>query len=161
MSAAQGYRLYDARCVDAKLTQTASVCIIDSLCYEDGLINPANYFEGCSVARNMTSWTAVVHHMLKPSDIELTLTGPDQMTVMMTCALPAPAATDLTVDWLMNGVKIFSQTLASGEDHVEKLLLDFIEILAGNPGKLSCQVEDNSVSPPRKMISQETTLVVS
>ena len=74
--------------------------------------------------------------MLKPSEIELTLSGPHPMTIMMTCALPSPAAVDLTVEWYLNDAKVFSQSLAAGEDHVEKFLLDFIKIMGGIPGKV-------------------------
>ncbi|RUS78783.1 hypothetical protein EGW08_013467, partial [Elysia chlorotica] len=44
--------LYDSRCVDSNLTQAARVCIIESLCYGDGFMNPINDYEGCSPVQN-------------------------------------------------------------------------------------------------------------
>ncbi|GFO16573.1 hypothetical protein PoB_004307800 [Plakobranchus ocellatus] len=41
----------------------------------------------------------VIRKVLKPSEIELTLSGPDPNTLVMTCALPSSAAKSRTVDW--------------------------------------------------------------
>ncbi|GFO16572.1 catenin (cadherin-associated protein), alpha 3 [Plakobranchus ocellatus] len=35
----------------------ASVCIINNLCFEEGVVDPSNDFRGCVPAKSMTSWT--------------------------------------------------------------------------------------------------------